>query len=377
MPSETIPDKIHVRSYQPGDERWLIPLLGTFYTHAATESAWRRLYFENPEGPAMISVAEDHREGVVFGHYSVIPMPLVSFGRRMLAGKGEAAIFDLARLRRMLAEGFEFPKDLPAKVVAHALSQAEAKGVACVLTNPNELALGSHRAAGFQVLPNRFETFVRVGSRRYLEHLLHKQLRNSFWAGLGARAGMGLVGRRLSWKRRIPARLKMTQERSFEPWIGPLFQRFVDGTSCITIDRTARHLAWRFPEPEYRTWRVEEGGFCIGYAVVRTFTNPNGFKEAKLVDFLFLPNVWDRFPSVLDEVLGVAADESCDLFRVDYLYDGKERFGVSSILRKFRFISRSDPRNLVLYIPSSSPAEVLKLQDLQNWMITDLYFDGY
>ena len=88
-------------------------------------------------------------------------------------------------------------------------------------------------------------------------------------------------------------------------------------------------------------------------------------------------DVANEVGSAILEVVKKAESEGADFIRLNYMYDYKERFGLSGILRRLMNTQRPDRRNIVVF-DSGMPDETrVKIEDAGNWLFTDLYFEGY
>ena len=370
---------IRIRSFEPKDKADVFRLLASFYDNMRSEGDWDHLYNDNPDGKAVISLAEVASENRVVGHYSAIKMPVVIFKKVYLGSKGEGEIFDFSVIKHMLDKGKVFDRSLPANLLKHTVDGAVKENIAFVCTNPSDLALKSHIDAGFKPLKQDFDIFVFIFNKNYLRHLLSGKLRiavinniiSSFLSGIFK---FFYILNMFRFKNKD---ISLEPFDHFNDSTDRLMDEFAGICNCITIERKQAHLNWRFGAADYRKFIIKSEGKPVGYIVIHIFVNPNGFKEASLVDYLFLPLFWNDFSSVVTKILKTAKEAGCDLLRINYMYDFKERVGLAGVLKKMFFIKRPDRRNIVLFLsPQVYPLEN-EMLDVNNWFFTDLYFENY
>lgn len=370
---------LQIREYQNGDTPTLIRLLSAFYDTIRSEEDWRHLYMDNPAGRAVISLSEASPDRRLLGHYSAIPIYFSIFGEDCRCGKGEGEIFDLSAVKELLSKGVSLKRDIATDLVRHTLKGAAADKMEFVCTNPSNLAFKSHQEAGYQPLSHRLDIFVLILKKRYLIHLLSKKIRFRLPARL-----LGLVVTfvlRILFKAKVllsgKKRIALEEIASFGESADIFMSEFRKPCQTIMIKRDSTHLNWRFSGPEYRKFLIRSEDKAIGYIVLHIFKNPNGFHEAALIDYLLLPGSWDEFIRVLIEIEILVRRQGCDFVRIDYIYDYKENFGISRMLKSLFFLSRPDERNIMVFFPSSSKLDSRRILDIRNWYFTDLYFEGY
>lgn len=84
-----VEDNIIIRDFRDTDKKDVIKLLSGFYPNIKGTEDWQYLYFDNPEGKAVISVVERNNKPGIIGHYSAIKIPMVVFEEKYLCAKGE------------------------------------------------------------------------------------------------------------------------------------------------------------------------------------------------------------------------------------------------------------------------------------------------
>jgi GNAT superfamily N-acetyltransferase len=76
---------LHIGPYEPGEEESILDCMYDCFGWKLELAAWRRLFVENPAGPAIIVVAR-HRS-VIVSHFAFLPSQLLAFGSRCIAGR--------------------------------------------------------------------------------------------------------------------------------------------------------------------------------------------------------------------------------------------------------------------------------------------------
>lgn len=362
-----------------GDDSKIVSLLSGFYENINSRDDWKHLYLDNPEGKAIVSLIEESSGEKLIGHYSVIRMYFVAFGKRFLGGKGEGEIFDLSYLRSLIKRGQKIESGLSTRLVSHTLEGAKKEGIQMVCTNPSELALRSHLDSGYETVDHELRIFVSILNRRYLAHLLSERLKSRIVRGVSS-CLLAMVLKSLFFMKTF---LKGDEKIELKPIIrfneetDKLMEAFAGSFDCIAIERNHKHLNWRFSGEEYRKFTVEYDSKTVGYVVLHVFTNPNGFKEACLVDYLFMKDYWVIFKDVIIKIVEEARKNECDFLRLNYMYDFKENFSISKILKNLFFLQRYDKRNILLSFSPQFEQEKLKILNIRNWYFTDLYFEAY
>lgn len=372
-------DKISIRNFTPGDKGKVFDLLSSFYGNMDNEKKWEDLYWNNPYGRAIISVAEDPSRKKIIGHYSAIKMPMTLLNLSLMGGKGEGEIFDFLAIKQLLQDKKIFNRSLPANLLTHTIASSFKEGLKIICTNPSNLALKSHLDAGFKIIKQRFDIFIFVFSARYFSHLLSekaglKSLSNMAGFVLAALHKLFYKIDLLLYENNL---ISLEPFRSFNGVTDALYEKFSNIYEFITIQRKQAHLNWRFAGNEYSKFIIKVDGEPAGYIVMHIFVNTNGFKEANIVDYLMLPQAWNRFAAIVIETLKIAGKNRSDFLRLNYMYDMKEKFMVSRLIKKLRFIGREDKRNIVVFLSPELKRLEDKILEAGNWYFTDLYFENY
>lgn len=370
---------INIRGYEAQDKDGVFSLLSSFYANMDNERSWEHLYMNNPYGRAIISLAQILPEKNIMGHYSVIKMPMTILGRECMGGKGEGEIFDFSAAKYLLSKSRGMSKNISTDLLKYALEAAVKEGLAIVCTNPSDLALKSHIESGYKILRHRLDIFVYVFNRKYMDHLLKEKIRIKVIRNLASYIlswiFLSLYNINVLFHGKPSIRLEPIE--SFIDATDIFMERFSASFRPVSIERKQRHLNWRFGLSDYRKSIVKFNEKPVGYIVLHIFKNTNGFIEANLVDYLFLPESWNIFPSILAEVLKAAKKEGSDFVRINYIYDIKEKLRLSNTIKKFFFLRRREKRNIVIFLSPPLKALEKEMLDIGNWFFTDLYFENY
>ncbi len=370
---------VRIRGYEAQDKGAVFSLLSSFYANMDSEASWERLYMDNPSGRAIISVVQEPLKKNIIGHYSVIKMPMTVFGKERMGGKGEGEIVDFSVVKQLLRDRSIPNRSFSAELLSHTVMESLNEGLKLICTNPSNLALKSHLEAGFKAIKQRFDIFIFVLSAKYFAHLLSEKSRLKV---LSAAAGFALCAiyklfHAITILYYRDSSISLEPFESFGDVTDELYEKFSRSYTFIAIERKRAHLNWRFGANEYSKFIIKIGEEAVGYMVLHIFVNPNGFKEANIVDYILLPRSWGKFAAIVVEALRIARKNSCDFIRLNYMYDMKEKFMLSKLIKKLRFIGREDKRNIVVFLSPELKQLEAKILDVDNWYFTDLYFENY
>ncbi|MBI4708373.1 MAG: hypothetical protein HY761_10705 [Candidatus Omnitrophica bacterium] len=330
-------------------------------------------------GPAHISVIEDTERQRILGHYAILRVNWSVFGKVIPGGKGEGAALDPIGIAEAIKDGATVPNSLFSDLIKFSLNNSLDSGLEIICTNPNDLALSGHLDSGHIILEHKYKIFLFIFNWRYLAHLFSKRINLKF---LNNVLGV-LFFVTLKFAFFLKTLVIKTINFEFEPIADfnevsdALFNEFYIKNPCITINRQNNYLNWRLHDDRYKKFFIKYNGERIGYFVLDVFMNKNDFKEASLLDFIILPGYSGYFPALIRQIVSLARKEGCDLMRVGYVYDSKEKFNFSTYLQRLCFFSRLDKRNLTIFVSSKLGKMRKDLSDIRNWYFTDLYFEVY
>ena len=370
---------ICIRKFKEEDKQGLVGLLSSFYTNITCIKDWENLYMLNPEGKAIISSAEDVTEKRIVGHLSIIRLPLLIFGRKYKAGKGEGEMFDLKFLKKLMEKGFWMPRGISTNLVKYTLENAIKEDIELVCTNPNNLALKSHLESGYEALKHKFSIFVLLLNRKYLIHLLIRKIKLKNVSKLLSFPIFYLLKLVFFVKTFCYrfTKIELIAFNSFDNTTDNLAKESGLSDVCIMIEPKHTHMNWRFGSENYQKFFIKSRDKIIGYTVIHIFNNPNGFKEANIVDYLLLDNKWGEFRKLIVTLVNEAKRNGCELLRVNYMHDHKEQLGISRVFKTLGFLQKSDQRNIVIFLSENLRLFKNSIMDIKNWHFTDLYFEGY
>ena len=370
---------VRIKQFEEKDKAEVVRLLSDFYNNIDSEPDWKHHYIDSPAGESIISLIECCPDNGIFGHFSVIKILTSVFGQTIIGGKGEGEIVDLKSFKRLIEEGVEVEFGISNDLVQHATKKAFSDGVKIICTNPNDFALKSHLKCGYKNLKHKFSIFIFPFSTKYAEHVIGKRVKIEFLAKL-----LGYLLRAVLFAfQKLTILFSKNDDIEFEyinefdERIDDIFSRFVEYNKCVTTDRNYRHLNWRFSSEQYKNILVKHNGEIIGYMVLSLFKNSNGFTEVNVVDYILTSDNWKLFRNIVLKIMIFAMKEKCDLLRINYMHDYKERFGISRILSRLLFLKREDRRNIVLTYSNELSVDASEVLNVNNWFFTDLYFEDY
>lgn len=368
---------IAIRDFKKGDEVQLVTLLNPFFENISDIDKWENFYQKGAGGAAVISVAEYLSENKLFGHYAVLKMPMVIFEDKCPGGKGEGSVVNRLLMKTILQKGSKIERPILPELIKNSVKNAVQNGAHIICSNPNNLALKAHLDTGHVVLKHEFDIFILALKRRYLNHLISKKIKNKLLADILGFILFAMISciyqcRRIFSRK---SRIELVPLERFDRITDSITEEFYSIHKCITIRRDSGYLNIRFADKEYKKFILKQNNKSVGYAVMRIFINQNGFKEALLVDYILASAYWGIFTDIIYELIGIAREHNCDIFRVNHLYDYKKGFNISGMLKKIHFLKRPDQRNLVIFLTPLFAKEKSRVMDINNWFFTDLYFE--
>lgn len=377
--TEKVKDILDIRNYTDNDREKVVRLLSLFFDEVGCAERWQAFYQGGPSGDPVRIVAEDRANETIFGHYSVLRMPLNMFGKRVNGAKGEGAIVDPAALRLLLKQGIKPNRSILYLVIEKALKSAFFSGIEIICSNPNNLALRAHAESGHITLKHKFTIFSFPISERYWRYLLTKIIKVGIIATPAAMVLSNLLKFLYFLKTGFTkkGKIKLIPIEKFGIELENLQSDFLKSSNCITMERSCDYFNWRFKEDDYKKFLVNLDGKVIGYVIIRIFTNPNGFKEASLTDYLFAPKYWRFFRDAITGIIGFSKSQGCDFLHIDHMHDYKENLGIYNMLKNLFFISRPDKRNIVIFLSDKFKSERYRIMNIENWFFTNLYFGAF
>ncbi len=369
-----------IRRFENEDTLKVIHLLSGSYPSIGDVEDWSHIYVKGPAGKASIFVAEDKKSGIIVGHYAIVKKYFSVFGKKCLAAKGQGEVYNFGYLKHIVSKGVEANWDIPAQVVKCVLESAANEGLCFVMALPADQTLKPHLQAGCKILESVSSVFLLILKRKYAEHFFSPGKNTRKWAGLLSGAAFWLT-RGVYFLESAAYRAKnvaLERVAHFDESVDSLVNLFYSACDCVAVDRNHKYLNWRFEKRSFKKYIVKVDQRPVGYAVMHIFTGQDGFREAALVDYLVLPSYADRFGAMIVRIEGEAVKEGCDLLRVNYLHDIKDRFGFAGCLERLRFTRNRSEQNIVLkvFLPMGKES-ISGMTDAGNWYFTDLDFEEY
>jgi len=361
-----------------GDEARISKLLSMYFDNIKDTADWRRLYQESPYGEAIISLAEAPSSKELIGHYAILRLPLLFFGKNIKAGKGEGSALDPLALKRAIPPDARLNQDIFQGLVEFALENGLKEGMEIICTNPNTLALKAHLDTGHLELKHKFRIYLFIISKEYSLYLAGKLIKNKKLSNLAGKLTwyllriLHMASLKISYRKN---NIGLHPCDSFEGRLKKTIDALAAENRCISMQPSADYLNWKLSPASFKKFIVNNGHMDIGYLILQVRTTEQGYLEANLLDYAFKPQYWQEFGKTISRVLEFALQEKCDYLRVDHMFDYKERFRISRYLSRLFFISREDRRNIVLYLSNKLKAQKEDILDVRNWLFTDLYFE--
>jgi len=242
------------RLYQPGDEIGILSLYKSVFGRDISLALWRWLYWNAPQGPAVVVVAENS-SGIV-GHYAVQPRPFWVMGVPRLAGLAVGTmIHPSVRSVSLLVD-----------LANMAYEVCQERGIELLYAFPNDQAFQVRRMLlGWKPLSPLVEWEGAITSLR-------------------------------SWQ--IEGTPPADTLQAPDIMLQVTFPANCSDSNGIHGARTNGWLKWRFfekPSAEYSMYWVTNESTCLGYAVIKRFVR-NSVHLGHIVD-------WQLFDSY-DETAG-------------------------------------------------------------------------
>ena len=243
---------------EPGE---VVALARTIYGDAADlgcESYFQWLYRDNPWGPAVVATAR--LNGMLVGHYAVLPGLAWVQGHELLVGQGVNA------MTRRDHEG----RGIFARLVSLADEACRDRKMRLVYAIPGPQAAPWFRT----ILGYRQVTPIPLWLRPVsLGGVLRPETdRSAGWRWLVRGVDAGLVPLLRQWRTRCNSdRLEIRPLDGIGPEVDALWERG-RGAYRFALARSSSHLSWRFlrcPTRHYRIWGAYAGGELCAYLVAR------------------------------------------------------------------------------------------------------------
>jgi predicted N-acetyltransferase YhbS len=244
---------LDIGPYRPGEEHAILDCLRECFGIERDLESWRHVYLANPAGESIIVLAR--KDGTVVGHTSLVPRPMVAFGRRGVAG----------HVLWAMTRGEWRGRGLNLKLAAVAEAEARRRGFLALYAFSNDQILHS-------VLTHQGRSAVAAPP------LIVRPLRP-------VRAALALLGGYSPALRSVAG----------EGWSVPRFDArhtaLFDSTATrppIAVVRDERYLAWRYPPGEVSPYRQRDGPGVAATIVVRAAA-PHGMPFVFVMDWMWRP----------------------------------------------------------------------------------------
>ena len=362
------------RGYLPGDESQILSLMRPYWKDIKDLCDWTHEFIDGPDGPCISRICEI--DGQIIGHMGLIMMQMTVFDKDVLAGKAEGLVVSegYRKTSPRLAHLPSEDRCIFLRLSRNVWEEGLAHNVGIMWGFPNKMALGGHLRAGWESWALHCQTFIRpistVGSARLLAKRVLRRNLSAPVAWISA-APLWLVTRHLRPLNRRQNN-NVVPIREFDERIDRFWHCLAERHQMISINRTHRHLNWRFAHEPYVRVALIFDGQLKGYAV-GLLRDKKELRELLIVDLVIDEGLF----SSLDQVFGglvEAVDSKVDCITINCFSHGcayGERLNIE--LKKF-FI----PVTRIHSIKSILKVNPLccddgRTKNSANWFINDLF----
>lgn len=369
--------KLIYRDYHPGDEDQIASLMSRNWKHIQRASDWLHEFVHSPEGSCVSCVCEV--DGQIVGHYGLILMEMTLAGQRVLGGKGEGSVVhpefrkNSPRLKHIPFEQRSIFERLSGEVWREGID----RGVGVMWGFPNEMALHGHQRVGWESFILRARKLIcpvsAIGTAHLLATLIPRGSRlSTFTTPLIALPLWFYIkcGRSL----RQPGNLDVVLVKEFDERIDYFWQRVVKRYPMISINRTYRHLNWRFAhEPYIRVVCLLDdqiAGFAIGL-----LKDEKGIVEFRLIDLVVDDEVFPFLGEMLYGLLDAAGPGKIDFISTLSIEGCEYQRRLNDELKKyFKLGLPMETLTAILKVNPSLSSENY-VRNSGNWFINTLFWE--
>jgi hypothetical protein len=361
------------RDYLPGDENQIVELMSPYWEHINSSDDWTHEYLDSPDGPSISRVCEiDDR---IIAHHGLIPMQM-SIDKHNVSGAKSEGIIINAEFRRnspLLSQLPPEERSIFDTLISQTWEAGTKKGIFMAWGFPNNMSRSGFLRAGWDNWTLYRRTLIRpvniTATARYLSVMAPRWSR-AFLTYL-APVLLRLLTKNLQSLKGNRNACVVSVEK-FDERINRFWQRLNERHRINSIDRTYRHLNWRFAhEPYVKTVLLSEGearGYAIGLPEEK-----NGVRILRIVDILIDENLFPSLGQLLGSLLE-AAGANIDLLSLNCYYHGCN-YGelLGKELRKYMIpASRLHPQAAIIRISDSCDNKEA-IKDPANWLVSDIF----
>lgn len=366
------------RGYRPGDEGQIARLMMPRWKGIREDHDWTHEFIDSPDGPSISRICEV--DGRVVGHNGLILMRMTVGDKAVLGGKAEGAVVS-EEYRKALPHLVHLPpKDRPIflNLSRQLWEEAMAQGVAIMFGFPTRTALYGHLKAGWDMWPLREQGLIRpinvVRSARLLARKIsgsHQSPILDFLLALPLWLVMRCM-RPLWWHRNG----SVIAVDSFDDRIDHLWHSLAERHQMITIERSSRHLNWRFAHAPYVRTILVSSGELRGYGIAVT-TSGEEFTELQIVDLVVDDGYFDCLGQILRSLIEQAGS-NIDFVTVDCYHGGCAYSArLNSELRKYFLpATRVKPKTAILRV-NGLCFDDAATRNPANWFINPVFAERF
>lgn len=365
------------RDYRPGDEEQIARLMSKHWKHIQNASDWLHEFVHSPDGSCVSRVCQVHDQ--IVGHYGLILMGMTLAGQKVLGGKGEGSVVH-PEFRKTSPRLKDLPfehRSIFERLSGDVWREGTAKGVGVMWGFPNGNALHGHLRAGWEPFILRTRKLIRPVSAIGTAHLLSTRIPHAYRLPNFTRLLIALplwFFIKCSRPLKCSENLEVVSVKEFDERIDNFWQRLVLQFPMISINRTYRHLNWRFAhEPYVRVVCLSEGqvvGFAIGL-----LKDERGVVEFQLIDLVIDDMAFPFIPHVLSGLLEAVGFRKIDFMSTQSFEGCWYQRRLNSELKKYFWLGL--PMETVTAILKVDPSLASEnyLRNSGNWFINTLFYE--
>lgn len=347
--------------------------MSPYWKHINSSNDWTHEYLDSPDGKSISHVCEIGDR--VIAHYGLIQIQLSIDKHNVLGAKSEGIIIksEFRRNSPLLNHLPPEKRSIFDILLSRTWKSGIRKGINVAWGFPNSM---SRRGA----LRCGWDNWTLY--RRIMIHPINIMATARYLVGMAPRwsrvlmtclapVPLWLLSRNLRpLKNRQETSVAPVEE--FDERIDRFWQRLTERHRINSINRTCRHLNWRFAHEPYSKVVLLTEGQVEGYAIGLP-EEKNGVRNLRIVDILINESLFPSLGQLLGGLLE-AAGSNIDLLSINYYYRGcgyGERLG-KEMEKYFIPASRLHTQAAIIRIGDVyDNREAIK--DPANWLVSDLF----
>lgn len=292
-------DSIISRRFTQKDKKKLNELYNFVFNRSRTIENFNWEFTNNPQGAMYSWVLEDSKSYRIIGHYGLIPIEFIYFGKTVLAGKTENTMLHPQYRSRGLYQPFEVS-------CIHKASQ-----IFSLIWVSYSAATTTHAKAGY-ILVGELILYIYINKTsitRILENSIKDRISNgiiSIFLQKLSQPIAHIFAFLFSKNIVIDSEIKLEKVKTIDSIAKKIIELWdnVKANYGITVQRSIPYLQWRIfdnPYLKYEFYIALKQGKVVGYVIIRIANNGEN-KRGIIVDIL----VADQKSKMLDSILSQA-----------------------------------------------------------------------